>query len=123
MAWSELMAFPSAQWHTPQCRTCIVIYKVNGLSTDSQTAHPSKPLQRFNTMSLPAAVLLNNYMQDQPGGLASLSWEAKEDRTSVNRWTITCKIGGEAKATVSSPHKAAAKEEAARLTMVALGIA
>ncbi|KAF8316704.1 uncharacterized protein EI90DRAFT_3134311 [Cantharellus anzutake] len=38
------------------------------------------------------------------------------------RWTVTCKIDGRALGTASGPRKGAAKEEAARRTLLALGV-
>ncbi|KAJ7717485.1 hypothetical protein DFH07DRAFT_973572 [Mycena maculata] len=64
---------------------------------------------------------LNNYFQAQKAS-HTLSWvEYSTGPSHEIKWTVQCKISGEVKGTGVADSKAAAKEEAARQALVALG--
>ncbi|KAI0361115.1 hypothetical protein OH77DRAFT_397721 [Trametes cingulata] len=65
---------------------------------------------------------LNNYLQKQ-GQLAALRWNEVPDGVGQNmQWVATCYINEEALGTATAKQKSAAKEEAARQTLVKLGL-
>jgi len=50
-------------------------------------------------------------------------WEERVSGEHHNvLWTVTCKIDGEPLGTGSGPRKSVAKEEAARIALLALGV-
>ncbi|KAI9057054.1 hypothetical protein FKP32DRAFT_1681794 [Trametes sanguinea] len=69
-------------------------------------------------------VELNNceYRHKQ-GQCAALGWTESQTGAGNNiQWTMTCKINGEVTGTATAQQKGAAKEEAARQTLVKLGL-
>ncbi|KAJ7897324.1 hypothetical protein B0H14DRAFT_3425353 [Mycena olivaceomarginata] len=66
---------------------------------------------------------LNNYFQRNQAS-HTLSWAEKSTGPShAIKWTVECKVSGEVKGTGVADSKAAAKEEAAKQALKALGIA
>ncbi|KAJ7921251.1 hypothetical protein B0H13DRAFT_2417519 [Mycena leptocephala] len=66
--------------------------------------------------------LLNNYLQAKQAS-HTLSWaESSAGPAYEIKWTVVCKVSGEAKGIGVADSKAAAKEEAARQALVALGV-
>ncbi|KAJ6623100.1 hypothetical protein B0H10DRAFT_2213790 [Mycena sp. CBHHK59/15] len=65
---------------------------------------------------------LNNHFQGQKAS-HTLSWEEYSTGLSHEiKWTVIYKVSGEVKGTGVAVNKSAAKEEAARQTLVALGV-
>ncbi|KAJ7150292.1 hypothetical protein C8R46DRAFT_1229860 [Mycena filopes] len=65
---------------------------------------------------------LNNYYQGK-NAIHLVSWvESSSGPSHQIKWTVQCKVSGEVKGTGVADSKSAAKEEAARLAIVALGI-
>ncbi|KAI0375470.1 hypothetical protein BV20DRAFT_273138 [Pilatotrama ljubarskyi] len=65
---------------------------------------------------------LNNYLQKQ-GQLAALRWtEVPAGAGNNMQWTASCILNDEVMGTATSKQKSAAKEEAARQTLVRLGL-
>ncbi|KAJ6541929.1 hypothetical protein B0H19DRAFT_1381477 [Mycena capillaripes] len=66
--------------------------------------------------------MLNNYFQAKQA-THTLSWaESSSGPSHEIKWTVQCKVSGEVKGTGVADSKAAAKEEAARQALVALGV-
>ncbi|CDO73155.1 hypothetical protein BN946_scf185007.g210 [Trametes cinnabarina] len=67
-------------------------------------------------------VELNNYLQKQ-GQSSALGWTESQTGAGNNiLWTMTCKLNGEVMGSATAHQKGAAKEEAARQTLVTLGL-
>ncbi|KAJ7922852.1 hypothetical protein B0H13DRAFT_1982054 [Mycena leptocephala] len=65
---------------------------------------------------------LNNYLQGRQAS-HTLSWvEFSVGPSHEIKWTVQCKVSGEVKGTGVADNKAAAKEEAARQALIALGV-
>ncbi|KAF8204321.1 hypothetical protein K438DRAFT_556107 [Mycena galopus ATCC 62051] len=65
---------------------------------------------------------LNNYFQGTKAS-HTVSWvEYSSGPSHAIKWTVECKVSGEVKGTGVADSKAAAKEEAARLALEALGV-
>ncbi|KAJ6520271.1 hypothetical protein C8R45DRAFT_55367 [Mycena sanguinolenta] len=65
---------------------------------------------------------LNNYFQAKRAS-HTVSWvEYSAGPSHAIKWTVECKVSGDVKGTATADSKAAAKEEAARLALIALGI-
>ncbi|KAJ7269288.1 hypothetical protein B0H12DRAFT_31018 [Mycena haematopus] len=65
---------------------------------------------------------LNNYFQAKRAG-HTVSWvESSSGPSHATKWTVECKVSGEVKGTGVADSKAAAKEEAAKQAVAALGI-
>jgi len=65
---------------------------------------------------------LNNYFQARQAS-HTVSWvEYSTGPSHAIKWTVECKVSGEVKGTGVADSKAAAKEEAARQALVALGV-
>ncbi|KAJ7361276.1 hypothetical protein DFH08DRAFT_1074303 [Mycena albidolilacea] len=66
---------------------------------------------------------LNNYLQRKQAS-HTLSWaENSTGPSHAIKWTVECKVSGEVKGTGVADSKAAAKEDAAKQALKALGIA
>ncbi|KAF9021736.1 hypothetical protein BDZ89DRAFT_227693 [Hymenopellis radicata] len=78
----------------------------------------------LTSLTMPKFVTqLNNYFQARGDTTAVSYSEAVDGPSDKAQWTVICKVSGQTKGTGKAASKAAAKEEAARQTLQALGVA
>ncbi|KAF7342818.1 Pleiotropic drug resistance ABC transporter protein [Mycena sanguinolenta] len=65
---------------------------------------------------------LNNYLQARDASHTVMWEEYSTGPSHAIKWTVECKVSGKVKGTGTADSKAAAKEEAARMALIALGI-